>query len=67
MDEVATELLGAESQWPESNTLKVSYVTLNYSSLHKIAMTNWWPTVHYCTISSDFGKASFLMLEQESR
>ena len=46
MDAIATELLGIESKWPGKKTLKVSNLTLKYAGLHKIAMTNWWPTSH---------------------
>ena len=34
-------------------------MTLKYLRLHKIAMTNWWPTLHHSTISLDFGRLLF--------
>ena len=54
MDNVATGLLGIDSKWPGKKTLKVSNLTLKYVGLHKVAITNWWPTSHYPTISEDF-------------
>ena len=40
MDGVASELLMTKSSWPKSNSLSAVETTLNYSSLHKIAMNN---------------------------
>ena len=54
MDIVAIELLGIDSTWPEKKTFKISDLTLKFVGLHKVAMTNWWPTSHYLTISQDF-------------
>ena len=54
MDAVATELFDIESKWPRKKTLKVSNLTLKYVSLHKIAMTNWWPTSYYPIVLEDF-------------
>lgn len=53
LDEVATEICGTKFVWPKNSALKVSNVMLLYYELHKIA-TNWWPTVHYSTIVSNF-------------
>ena len=47
MDAIATKFLGIESKWPGKKTLKVSDLTLKYTGLPKITMTNGWPTSHY--------------------
>ena len=62
MDVVATSLLGIDSKWPRKKTLKVSELTLKYASLHKVAMTNWWPTSHYPTILEDFACFLFYII-----
>ena len=47
MNVIAFELLGMGIKWPRKKTLKVFNLTLKYASLHKEAMSNWWPTSHY--------------------
>ena len=54
MDVTASELLSMNGKWPGKKTLKVSDLTLKYVGLHKVVMTNWWPTSHYPTILEDF-------------
>ena len=54
IDMVATKLLGIETKWPAKKVLKVFDLTLKYVGLHKVAMTNWWPTTHFPTVFEDF-------------
>ena len=54
MDVVASELPSMDNKWLGKKALKVSDLTLKYVGLHKVAMSNWWPTSHYHTISEDF-------------
>ena len=42
-DDVASELLGT-TMWLRSNALRVTDLTLKYSGLHKIVLSNWLPT-----------------------
>ena len=60
-DEDVTELRGTKCKWSKKGkrATKVSDLTFMYSGLHKIVLTNWWPTLHYSTIIVDFGKLLF--------
>ena len=59
MDGVASELLMTKSSWPKSNSLSAVETTLNYSSLHKIAMNNWSLTTNYTILSKDMATLVF--------
>ena len=52
LDDVASELLGT-TVWPRSNALRVTDLTLKYSSLHKIVLSNWLPTKHVTSVFKD--------------
>ena len=54
LDDVITELLGYKCVWPKTNVLRVADLTLKYNGLHKIALSNWFPTKHVTTLSRDF-------------
>ena len=54
MDDVAIELLGYQCAWPKTNVLRVADLTLKYNGLHKISLSNWFPTKHVTTLSRDF-------------
>ena len=51
LDDVATELLGYKCVWLKTNVLRVVDLTLKYNGLHKIALSNWFPTKHVTTLS----------------
>ena len=54
LDDVAIEFLGYKCVWPKTNVLKVVDLTLKYNNLHKIFLSNWFPTKHVTTLSRDF-------------
>ena len=54
LDDVASELLGHKTTWPRTNVLRVANLTLKYIGLHKIVLSNWYPTKHVTTLSCDF-------------
>ena len=54
LDDVATELLGYKCVWPKINVFRVADLTLKYNGLHKIDLTNWFPTKYVTTLSHDF-------------
>ena len=39
--------------------LRVVDLTLKYNGLHKISLSNWYPTKHVTTLSSDFSTLLF--------
>ena len=51
LDDVASELLGYKTTWPRTNVVKVADLTLKYNGLHKIFVSNSYPTKHVTTIS----------------
>ena len=51
LDDVTSELLGHKTTWPRTNVLRVVDLTLKYNGLHKIALSNWYPTKHVTTLS----------------
>ena len=58
-DDVATELLGYKTTWPKINVLMVVDLTPKNNGLHKIALSNWYPTKHVTTLSHDFATLLF--------
>ena len=54
LDDVASELLGHKTIWLMTNVLRVADLTLKYNDLHKIALSNWYPTKHVTTSSHEF-------------
>ena len=54
LDDVATELLRYKCVCLKTNVLWVADLTLKYNGLHKIALSNWFPTKHVTTLSRDF-------------
>ena len=59
LDDVASELLGDKIDWPRTNMLRVADLTFKYSCLHKIALSNWYPTKHVTTMSHGFATLLF--------
>ena len=59
LDDVAFELLGHKTDWSRTNVLRVANLTLKYNDLHKIALSNWYPTKHVTTLSRDFATLLF--------
>ena len=51
LDDVASELLGYKTTWPKTNVLRVADLTFKYNALHKIALSNWYPTKDMTTLS----------------
>ncbi|PON46516.1 hypothetical protein TorRG33x02_325640 [Trema orientale] len=55
IDKVAYDLLGDEVEWPDHlSTIKSVELTYKYSSLHKLAVHDLWPTAHLPTIARNF-------------
>ena len=59
LDDVASEQLGYKTIWLRTNILRVIDLTLKYNGLHKIAVSNWYPTKHVTTLSRDFATLLF--------
>ena len=59
LDDVAIKLLGYKTVWSNTNVLRVVDLTLKYNGLHKIALSNWYPTKHVTTLSREFSTLMF--------
>ena len=59
LDDVASDLLGYKTIWPRTNVLRMADLTLKYNYLHKITLSNWYPTKHVTTLSRDIATLLF--------
>ena len=59
LDDVVIEFLGYKTVWPNTNVLRVADFSLKYNGLHKIALSNCYPTKHVTTLSRDFATLLF--------
>ena len=54
MNRVVVELTAqALSVWPNNNRVTSSILSVKYSALHKIALTNWLPSLHKTSVTKD--------------
>ncbi|TYK16303.1 gag-pol polyprotein [Cucumis melo var. makuwa] len=61
-ERLAEELTGGTIPvWPVDGQLQVAYLTIKYSILHRIRISNWIPSTHAFTISTSLGHFVYLV------